>query len=100
MADNKQSLPSTTLVIFGVSGDLAHRYLLPAMAEICQNSDIRAHLKILGLSRRDITPETVLTDETISLKNQFQTLRMDYNQAGEYQKLKLKLDEHGSKQVI
>jgi glucose-6-phosphate 1-dehydrogenase len=100
MADNKQSLPSTTLVIFGVSGDLAHRYLLPAMAEICQNSDIRAHLKILGLSRRDITPEAVLTDETISLKNQFQTLRMDYNQAGEYQKLKLRLDEHGSKQVI
>ena len=95
-----QSLPTTTLVIFGVSGDLSHRYLLPALAEICQNSDFRAQLKILGLSRREISASEVLTGKTANLKGQLQTLQLDYEQISEYKKLKNKIDGLGSAQAI
>jgi glucose-6-phosphate 1-dehydrogenase len=100
MAEDKQKLPSTTLVIFGVSGDLSHRYLLPALAEICQSSEIRAQLKILGLSRRQISAEDVLDTKTAGLMSQLETYRMDYGQAGEYQKLRQKLESGDSEQVI
>jgi glucose-6-phosphate 1-dehydrogenase len=95
-----QSLPTTTLAIFGVTGDLSRRKLLPALSEICLSSDIRAHLKILGLSRRDTTAQAVLTGQSQELSRQFELLRMDYTRAGDYQKLKDKLDELGSEQVI
>jgi glucose-6-phosphate 1-dehydrogenase len=100
MADNKQSLPTTTLVIFGISGDLSRRYLLPALAEICQSSEIRASLKILGLSRRKITASEVLSEETAPLKPQLETYRLDYQQAEDYKKLKQKLEAQDSQQVI
>jgi glucose-6-phosphate 1-dehydrogenase len=95
-----QSLPSTTLVIFGVSGDLSKRYLLPALAEICRGSDFRTRLKILGLSRRDILVSDILADKTSNLKGQFQTFQMDYEKDSEYQKLRDKLRESKSEQVI
>jgi len=95
-----QSLPSTLLVIFGVSGDLSKRYLLPAMAEICRSSDIRAHLKILGVSRRDIAGEDILTEATADLASQFATLRMDYSRLEEFRKLKDYLKQHPCQQVI
>jgi glucose-6-phosphate 1-dehydrogenase len=98
MAQNK--LPSTTLAIFGITGDLSHRYLLPALAEICQNSQVRAQLKILGISRRQISPAEVLTDKTAGLAGQLQLLQMDYSQKSEYQGLKQKLEAIGSDQVI
>jgi glucose-6-phosphate 1-dehydrogenase len=95
-----QSLEPTTLVIFGVSGDLSQRYLLPALAEICQNSDFKAHLKILGISRRSISPKEILKDRTAGLASQFEVLQMDYGVATEYQKLKDYLSKHDAKQVI
>jgi glucose-6-phosphate 1-dehydrogenase len=93
-------LPPTTLVIFGVSGDLSRRYLLPALAEICQNSDFRAHLNILGLSRRDIQAKEVLPPQAAGLAGQFQVMRLDYEQPGEYQRLKAELERQAVDQVI
>ena len=95
-----QNLPTTTLVIFGVSGDLSHRYLLPALAEICQNSDFKARLKILGISRQAINIEEVLNERTAKLKKQTQLLQMDYDRPDDYKKLHTALSEIGSQQVI
>ena len=95
-----QSLPSTTLVIFGVSGDLAKRKLLPALAEICQSSDIRARLDILGISRSQARVEDILPAGAQNLKNQFSLLQMDYALEQEYDKLKQSLDQSGSQQII
>lgn len=100
MAANNQEIPSTTLVIFGVTGDLSSRYLLPALSEICGNSDIRAKVRILGLSRRPIQAENVLKNNTADLAGQFNVFQIDYQQENEYQKLKQKLDEQETKQVI
>jgi glucose-6-phosphate 1-dehydrogenase len=95
-----ENLPSTLLVIFGVSGDLSKRYLLPAMAEICASSDIRAHLKLLGVSRRPLAVEEILTDTTRRIASQLSTIQLDYTQPQEYQKLKDYLKEHPAEQVI
>lgn len=93
-------LPATTLVIFGVTGDLSNRYLLPALAEICASSEVMASLKIVGLSRRDINVQDILKGETDALASQFEVLKIDYEQAGEYQKLKSKIDSLSSDQTI
>ncbi len=95
-----EKLQPTTLVIFGVSGDLSQRYLLPALAEICQSRDLRAHLKILGISRRPLTADEILKGKTASLRRQFDTYQMDYQTAGEYKKLKTELAKHDTGQVI
>ncbi|MBX4190640.1 glucose-6-phosphate dehydrogenase (NADP(+)) [Candidatus Saccharibacteria bacterium] len=95
-----QDMPFTAMVIFGVTGDLSRRYLLPALSEICQNSDFRTQLKILGLSRQNINAKDVLTGEAASLTGQFEVFQMDYQQASEYQKLKQKLDRLKAQQVI
>ncbi|HET7528757.1 MAG TPA: glucose-6-phosphate dehydrogenase [Candidatus Saccharimonadales bacterium] len=93
-------LSATTLVIFGVTGDLSRRYLLPALSEICQSSEIRAELKILGVSRREVAVLDILDDKTRSLDEQFQVMQMDYQQPQEYQELSEKLTQLGSAQTI
>src|SRR5689334_19208213 len=96
----KEGAPTTTLVIFGVTGDLSRRKLLPALAEICQNSDIKSHLKILGISRRHIELKEVLPKNAENLARQFDALQMDYAIAEDYQKLKRALKKIESEQVI
>jgi glucose-6-phosphate 1-dehydrogenase len=95
-----EKLPATTLVILGVSGDLSQRYLLPALAEICQSSEVRARLNILGVSRRRLDAKEALPAKAAGLADRFEVLRMDYGQAGEYKKLKDKLERLGAEQVI
>ena len=95
-----EKLPTTTLAIFGVSGDLSRRYLLPALAEICQSTDISAQLNILGLSRRELTSAEILSKQAGGLADKFEVLQMDYGQAADYQKLKSKLAELDCRQVI
>lgn len=93
-------LPSTTLAIFGVRGDLSQRKLLPALAEICRNSDFKARLKILGLSRSELQTDESLPKAASGLTDQFEVFQIDYSKLLDYKKLKDKLDQIGSRQVI
>jgi len=95
-----QDLTPTALVVIGISGDLSRRKLLPALAEICRNSDIRAHLKILGLSRRTISKEDILTANSRNLSGQLEIMRMDYDSEAAYDELKQKLAGLECRQVI
>ncbi len=95
-----EKLPTTTIVIFGVSGDLSRRYLLPALAEICQSADVKARLNILGLSRRQLAAADSLPKSAGGLASRFEVLQMDYQAAGDYQKLKAKLRQLDCQQVI
>jgi glucose-6-phosphate 1-dehydrogenase len=95
-----QQLPSTALVIFGISGDLSRRYLLPALAEICANTDLKSHLEIIGLSRRAVLAEDVLPQKATELAGQFQVVQFDYEQPAEYLKLDQQLLGLGVEQVI
>lgn len=100
MAATNQKMPSTSLVIFGVTGDLSQRFLLPALSKICQNSDIRAQLQILGVSRQSITAADILKDEYQNIAGQLRTFQADYEQPDDYLKLVAKLKELDSAQTI
>lgn len=94
-----QDLPQTTLVILGVSGDLSRRKLLPALAEICENSEVKAHLKILGVSRRPLD-DSVLPPAAEELRQRLSLLQLDYGNEADYSRLKDALASAGSQQVI
>ncbi len=47
-----------TLIIFGASGDLAARKLVPSLYRLCRKKRLPAHLKIVGVSRTPFNDET------------------------------------------
>src|SRR6476620_7719630 len=46
-------VPATTLTIFGVTGDLAHRKLLPALYNLAHEGALPERFELIGVSRRD-----------------------------------------------
>ena len=46
-------VPPTTLVIFGASGDLAARKLLPALYNLAHEGALPERFNLIGASRRD-----------------------------------------------
>src|SRR5437660_1252458 len=51
-----------TLVLFGATGDLAGRKLLPALAGLLQNKYLLAEFAIVGIGRRDKTDQAFRDD--------------------------------------
>ncbi len=88
-----EKLPPTVLVIFGITGDLSRRYLLPALAGICQNSQLGKDFKILGISRRGVDLNEVFGEHEQILTDHSQMLTMDLAKASEYSRLSAKIDE-------
>src|ERR1044072_5211137 len=46
-------VPATTLTIFGVTGDLAHRKLLPALYNLAHEGALPERFKLVGVARRE-----------------------------------------------
>lgn len=57
----EHSLPTplepTIIVIFGVTGDLAQRYLLPALYHLFKDNLLHEHTQIIGLTRQALSTE-------------------------------------------
>jgi len=49
--------PPTAMVVFGASGDLAHRKLLPSLAQIQQRGLLSKHFCLLGCGRTEYSDE-------------------------------------------
>lgn len=86
----------TKLVIFGITGDLAGRKLLPVLGQIA--ADGYADLDIIGVSRRQVDVEALLTTVDVSrLIDRTTVFTMDLADADGYTRLKeylnLKADE-------
>jgi glucose-6-phosphate 1-dehydrogenase len=90
---NSDNLPPTILVIFGVTGDLSKRYLLKALARIKASDKFTDDLKILGISRRNVNVNDVLSADCNDLKSSFEVMQMDPAKRSDYDKLKDKLDD-------
>jgi glucose-6-phosphate 1-dehydrogenase len=86
-------LPATILVIFGITGDLSHRYLLPALAEIANNNKLPHEFKIIGVSRREIDLNEVLGGKLECLRPFALSLQMDVDSPDSYLALKNKIAE-------
>src|ERR671915_622584 len=50
-------VPGTTLVIFGATGDLARRKLLPAIYNLAHEGALPERFNLVGVSRRDQSDE-------------------------------------------
>ena len=78
-------------MVLGISGDLSHRYLLPALAEIKKARQLPPDFKVLGISRRQLAPKDVYSGSTRTLSAITEFLQMDFSRAADYHKLKLRL---------
>ena len=74
----------TKLVIFGITGDLAKRKLVPALKTIVKN-DALNDLEIIGVSRHDIDIKTIVGSELADLASGY---TLDIANPEEYKKLK------------
>ena len=110
----KPSLEPTIIVIFGITGDLAQRKLLPALYHLVKDGLLHEKTLIVGTSRRQISVDEalnkmklcVLDDEGIcdpgavhKLSRMFSAYTFDATADGDYQKLLDHLnaleDQHG-----
>ena len=53
-------VPATTLTIFGVTGDLAHRKLLPALYNLAHEGALPERFNLVGVARREMSDEAYL----------------------------------------
>lgn len=97
---DKSSGESTLLVIFGITGDLAHRKLLPALNEIKKAGQLADNFMVLGLSRHEITAEQIVPEGCEELVGHIDTMSMAVDQSEEYQNLKNKIESYRPEQVL
>lgn len=76
----------TKLVIFGITGDLSTRKLLPALEQIISTGDFD-DLSIVGVSRRQVAINELLTEQVL-LQNRTSIYEMDLAKASDYEGLK------------
>ena len=54
----RKSLEPCSIVIFGASGDLTARKLIPAFYHLCKDKQMPASFRVIGFARRDKTDES------------------------------------------
>ena len=91
----------TKLVVFGITGDLSRRKLLPALKEIVQSGEFK-DLSIVGVSRRDVNvAELVETATNSEILTDITTIfTMDLARAEDYIRLKTYLDLQSNEQAL
>jgi len=90
----------TKLVIFGISGDLSRRKLLPALKNIVTSTE--HEIEVIGVSRRDIDIIEILHSsiDDNTLDTITSVFKMDLAQPGDYLALKDRLDLKSDEQAI
>lgn len=95
-----QAAPASLIILFGITGDLAQRYLLPGLHRLLLEGHLDSQSIILGVSRRDVSANDIVeqyqqsehaaaTDE-IAISKLRQSLRMqtmDLGAADDYDQL-------------
>ena len=89
----------TLFVIFGITGDLAGRKLLPALDSIVSEADEGRELSILGVSRREVDAGELLADYP-ALQGRSDIFTMNLAEQNEYMRLKAHLDAVEADKVL
>ena len=91
----------TLLIIFGITGDLSGRKLLPALSHIINDNPGR-DLSILGVSRREADVKQLVLDSTgnQSVADCTELYTMDLAEAGDYAGLKDAVEAYGADQTL
>jgi len=109
------TLEPTTLVIFGITGDLAQRKLLPALYHLSEQNLLPSLFTIIGVTRRGITMKELLEriEKVVTasgkkpsaaalekLSKHIEIMKLDLLDQAEYSRLRDRLDtiedEHGT----
>jgi len=97
------TIPPTVIVIVGITGDLARRKLLPAIAGIAEEKELPDDFRLVGISRRKITPQEVLddtpgltTNDRAFLLKHLTMYQMDLDKLEDYVSLKGYLEQQDS----
>lgn len=77
----------TKLVIFGITGDLSKRKLLPALSHIIQTEGYE-DVSIIGVSRRTVEQDQVLGDQHDQLSGRTSMFTMDLSNPDDYARLR------------
>ncbi|HVX58220.1 MAG TPA: glucose-6-phosphate dehydrogenase [Candidatus Saccharimonadales bacterium] len=80
-------LPPTNLVIFGITGDLASRYILPSLATLDEQGELPDEFRLIGLSRREVSAEEVLDGQAARLASYTTMLQVDMSRPSDYAKI-------------
>jgi len=88
----------TQLVIFGITGDLAGRKLLPALDSIIKTGNYD-DLSIIGVSRREVSVNDIV-GEYPTLTPRTDLFTMNLADAGDYTKLKAFLEAQETDQTL
>ncbi len=91
----------TLLVIFGITGDLSGRKLLPALSHIITDNPSE-DLTILGVSRREVDAKQLITDATSNqeLAERTSLYTMDLAEPSDYYSLKEAVKAFGADQTL
>lgn len=89
----------TTLVIFGITGDLSRRKLLPALANIIESNEAD-ELSIVGVSRRPVEQFEVLGEHHGTLNGTTSLFQMDLDNVDDYAKLRDYIGAGADEQVL
>lgn len=102
-----EQLKAPLIVIFGITGDLSKRKLLPALYHLLKEDLLPAGTKIIGTSRRDLVVDDLLgsvelcvlekdnvcdPDGIAKLRSALQGFKLDPVEDGDYESLKQHLD--------
>lgn len=93
-----KAIPPTILVIVGITGDLSKRKLLPAIEKLVAAGAAPDKLKVVGITRRDVSAKQVLQALPDELPHGFLTqnmsmFQMDLSVSADYKKLDAYLHE-------
>ncbi len=89
---------SITLVIFGITGDLSTRKLLPAISKLKEKNALPKDFKVIGVTRqKGITSKEILkqTPKSNNLSNNLEIYSMDLTISSEYKKLQNYIRRNG-----
>lgn len=91
----------TKLVIFGITGDLSKRKLLPALAQIMSTDGFK-DVQVIGVSRSDLTISDLLKNDLAgtALATRLTDFTMDVSQSSEYNRLKEHVDLQEDEQLL
>lgn len=89
----------TTLVIFGITGDLSKRKLLPALTNIIESEQVD-DLSIVGVSRRSVEQFEVLGEHHGMLSGTTALFQMDLDNSDDYVRLRDYIAADEAQQVL
>jgi glucose-6-phosphate 1-dehydrogenase len=70
MKPDQKTIDPAILVIFGITGDLSKRKLLPAIYHLFKDDLIPKETVILGLTRQDLTEKDILSNVELCINEE------------------------------